>query len=308
MMFRPSPHRFVVSGSNNDRKPLKAPSRLARQLLSDPSGDAPSSTATSKFSKAPRFVVSTPNSQPQNGPSSTPRLRFSLTQQERREDVQEVLSQSDHEDNGEPVPISVEDDGIDQGHELSHQSPKRRRVEETGRADATGINSRNTPSRFAFTQTQTSNIGDGRPASRPAFLKSSIPAEQPGEPLPDVFSPRKRGRGFVPNGMAAELQSWIFETGNAAVQSRRGQDYLRGEDYAIRIQVHEVSGNGPFFVYAETSDGTPQRVLLVEGSERSGSRATSIRAEDIIGIRAPIWTITVDGKEWTVGVDYKILS
>jgi len=108
--------------------------------------------------------------------------------------------------------------------------------------------------------------------------------------------------------MAAELQSWIFETGNAAVQSRRGQDYLRGEDYAIRIQVHEVTGDGPFFVYAETSDGTPQRVLLVEGNNRSGSKATSIRTEDIIGIRSPTWTITVDGKDWTVGVDYKILS
>jgi len=292
---------------------VKTPSRLSRQILSDSPANAPPSTVTPKFSKAPRFSVSTPNTQLQQGSPSTPRPRFGLTQQEHREDVQEVQPQSDHEENGEPAHILVEDrhgdDGIPQDwQESPHQYAKRRRVEATQHAESSNLRNTNTPSRFAVHPTQSSNSADARSAPRPTFLKSSIPAEQPGEPLPDVFSPHKRGQRFVPGGMAAELQSWIFETGNAAVQNRRGMGHLSGENYAVTIQVHECSGDGPFFLYAETSDGIPQRVMLVEGNNTTGSKLQSIKNEDIIGIRAPIWTITIDGKDWTVGVDYKILS
>jgi len=292
---------------------VKTPSRLSRQILPDSPANAPPSTVTPKFSKAPRFSVSTPSTQPQHGSPSTPRPRFGLTQQEQREDVQEVQSQSDHEESSEPAQTFAEDrHGEDvirrDWQESPHQSAKRRRVEATRHAESSDLPNTNTSSRFAIHSTQPSNSADARSASRPAFLKSSIPAEQPGEPLPDVFSPHKRGQRFVPGGMAAELQSWIFETGNAAVQNRRGIGYLAGENYAVTIQVHEISGDGPFFLYAETSDGVPQRVMLVEGNNTTGSKPPSIRNEDIIGIRSPIWTITMDGKDWTVGVDYKILS
>jgi len=237
-----------------------------------------------------------------------------LTQQEQREDVQEVPSQSDHEDEEAERNVIEEGHSVDgafqRWQESPYESAKRRRVisEAPRQAESSNLRHTDTSSRFAMQSMHPSKTADARSASRPSFLKSSIPAEQSGEPLPDVFSPHKRGQRFVPGGMAAELQSWIFETGNAAVQSRRGPDYLAGDNYAVTIQVYEVSGDGPFFLYAETSDGVPQRVMLVEGNNTTGTRPRSIRNEDIIGIRSPIWTITMEDKDWTVGVDYKILS
>jgi hypothetical protein len=101
-----------------------------------------------------------------------------------------------------------------------------------------------------------SAYGDGAAIRRPAFLRTSIaPPEQ--EPLPDAFSPHRRGEKFVPGGMAASLQQWVIEAGQAAMQSRRGYGYLRGEEYVLKVTVASVSSAGsPLLVRGRQTDGT----------------------------------------------------
>lgn len=103
--------------------------------------------------------------------------------------------------------------------------------------------------------------------------------------------------------MAATVQQWVLETGQAAVQSRRGQGYLRGDAFAVKVKVEEVNGDGPYFVKAKTVDGELVKVMLVQSAAEATPREGSV-----IGIRAPTWDVAIEGKEWKVGIDWKVLS
>lgn len=107
--------------------------------------------------------------------------------------------------------------------------------------------------------------------------------------------------------MAAELQSWISETAEAAMDSRRGRDYLRGEDWVFTLKVASVTGSGPYFVEAEHGGQDEGLVILVDGQTKPGSKKERVKQGDLIGIRAPTWSIDVMGKSWAVGVDWAIM-
>lgn len=196
-------------------------------------------------------------------------------------------------------------------------SPKRRRLDDMSKmtsparpqfkAPATPA-SRSAPN-FSFTSSRATPIPESHDAVDPRrtpFLRPPVEPQEPSEPLPEAFSPHRKGQKFVPGGMAATLQQWVVETGSSAVQSRRGQSYLRGEDYVMRIQVDEMKGHGPSTVRGRQSNGDPVDALLVGVGSRVGAGSKELMSGVIIGLRAPTWTIEIDGRDYVVGVDWRV--
>ncbi|KAF1354692.1 hypothetical protein BDV97DRAFT_365938 [Delphinella strobiligena] len=152
-------------------------------------------------------------------------------------------------------------------------------------------------------------------SNRSAFLKPSLPppdAAAAAEPLPDAFSPHRKGQRYVPGGMAAEFSSWVIETGQAASLSRRGKGYLRGSDFVRETRIgrvresHEDHGTmGPVFVEGVDGGGGECRVMLAQRAEEKHG----VKVGDVVGIRAPSWDVVVDGvgDGWVVGVDWRIV-
>jgi hypothetical protein len=104
--------------------------------------------------------------------------------------------------------------------------------------------------------------------------------------------------------MAATLQQWVIETGQAAVQSRKGQGYLKGEDYVMRAKVESFTGEGPFTAHARLPSGEAVNAILA-GSRQARGRELSEGC--VVGVRAPTWELELDGTMWMVGVDWRVL-
>ena len=248
-----------------------------------------------------------------------------------REDVEDATEPNDDDemldDGGElalpPTETDVEDPGRHPQwtHDLAF-SPKRRRLHDR---DATL-----SPTRSTFKQSQPqappSSVATPRPAhsqaqpmrsanaaesigfQRPAFLRQSADPQQPSEPLPDTFSPHKRGDRFVPGGMAATMQQWVIETGQAAAQSRKGQGYMRGEDYVLRVKVDEIIGEVSFTVRGRIASGDVVNLLLAGSSSTAAHGREEVKVDSFVGVRAPTWNLELDGRNWTVGVDWRLLA
>ena len=198
-------------------------------------------------------------------------------------------------------------------------SPKRRRLDGNDASASSAISTFREPqtpashlqrptSHFAHFQLQptpSSTSAEAATIQRPAFLRPSLPPQEPIEPLPQAFSPHRRGQKLVPGGIAATMQQWVIETGQAAVQSRRGQGYLRGEDHVTRAKVEQFSGTGPYTARARLGSGEAVNLLLAGGSDVNSS---GMKVGSVVAIRAPTWDIELEGAKWDVGVDWRILS
>lgn len=219
----------------------------------------------------------------------------------------------------QPVPAAetsvVEDQSGQQWSNNVAFSPKRRRIDDGDaqassarepRVELPAAGARFPPS-FAQATTASTSTEPGS-TQRPAFIRQPIQPQEPAEPLPEAFSPHRRGQKFVAGGMAATLQQWVLDTGQAAVQSRKGQEYLRGEDYVMRVKVDEVTGSGPFIVRAKTVNGDVVAILLAGGAHALGSESKQVHAGGVVGIRAPTWEIQLDSTTYTVGVDWRIIA
>ncbi|KAI7231628.1 hypothetical protein KC330_g6322 [Hortaea werneckii] len=143
---------------------------------------------------------------------------------------------------------------------------------------------------------------------RPSFLKPASTENEPSEPLPELFSPHRRGDKFVPGGMAATMQTWILQTGQAAIHGRKQQIIHRGDDFLAKHKVEELLGQGPYTAKAITMDGTPTNVLLARDNNTSGESRASVVVGHVVGIRAPSWQVEIEGKMWVVAVDWKIVE
>lgn len=205
-------------------------------------------------------------------------------------------------------------------NDLAFSPSKRRRIHnEDEHASAeqhhtNSLESRLTSEATRFTKTfaapgQHPNFIESGDLHRPAFLR---PPQQPHpitEPLPEAFSPHRRGQKFVPGGMAATVQQWVLETGQAAAQSRRGQGHQHGEDYIMRAKVESaVESSGSFSVRARLPDGRSLDFLLAGGRGSNSLPSSQIVPGAVIGIRAPTWEVELDGKMWTVAVDWRVVA
>lgn len=197
----------------------------------------------------------------------------------------------------------LDDHGLGDGFDIATASPARPTFKHpTTPASALAARSQH----FSRAGSVASSIGDDKTSiRRPAFLSSSVQPQERHEPLPEAFSPHRRGEKFVPGGMAATMQQWVIETGQSAFHSRKGQGYLRGEDYVLRVKVQSVRGGSPLLVEARQSDGTMDKLLLVVDAK---NESIEVEKGSVVGIRAPTWDVELDGQSWTIGVDWKLLQ
>ncbi|KAK5127243.1 hypothetical protein LTR85_008605 [Meristemomyces frigidus] len=338
----PSPHRFVPGQQRkaSPTKKAKPPSALRRHVSGD--GFEPVTTqqaaSSSQFASTPRFSVGQPKPRPSPArPSSPPNAAlvnaFRATAR-RAEDVVDAPPEGEGQDEemldderAAALPTTEHRQAADSEwiNDLPY-SPKRRRVNELG-SDERNLATSSSPARPGFRHPQTpasqlpkaaprfaapqsshsSSIAEVASQHRPPFLRPSVAAREPTQPLPETFSPHRRGQKFVPGGMAATVQQWVVETGQAAVQSRRGQAYPRGEDIVMRVKVEEVEGAGPFVATAKTTHREVVNVLLTQSASVSSARVADVKEGDVVGIRAPTWDAQIDGRSWAVGVDWKVI-
>ncbi|KAJ0416799.1 hypothetical protein BJY00DRAFT_290875 [Aspergillus carlsbadensis] len=185
--------------------------------------------------------------------------------------------------------------------------------------------------------------GTPGPATRkPAFVlpRSPSPEQEGPNGIPTPFSPSSHalhriGRQrssvptYLPGGMAAEVRSWILETGTRreqqiqAIRDTRASDDSSPVDlqrYSLVIRITSVRQSalgscGPLaFIQGhevlsfeqESADGgsAPQRNVLLLGAPRSrpgelrtstSARVPSLQARDVVGIyRGLVWEIGVE--------------
>ncbi|KAG9594947.1 hypothetical protein KCU77_g4717, partial [Aureobasidium melanogenum] len=328
----PSPRRFLMNKRPQNHA-TPTPSKLSKQMLQDAADSStprPTSGPTpSQFARVPRFAMSTARraSFPPRSPSpAKPQFSTrgtSTTIENRRDKVKEPISISDddeemldndnHDLNFTPLTQPVSQDSIPEPEKgaylASHlpSSPKRRKVD-IGDPSSTP---QSTPGRFilpsagmsrtTFTQTD----GNASNSSRPAFLMASLPVPETVTPLPDAFSPRRRGQKFMAGGLASELQSWVIEAAQAATQGRP-QSAPSVDDAVHIIEVNEVKGNGPMFAHGTKTGKVNAKVLLIDG--QANQKAVKVKAGDRVSIRLPTWDVEVSGEAWTVGVDWRTMK
>ncbi|GAB7358840.1 hypothetical protein MBLNU230_g4063t1 [Neophaeotheca triangularis] len=324
-----SPHRFLKPTQKRAPSPKKASKPQASNLREevhervDEDLRAKKDVTSSQFARTPRFVASRLQLATQQPSKAAPAQGFRQSGKQ-REDVQEVHSYDD----GEEMLLNGDEDSatIDASESrptkprdqtLPH-SPKRRRLDASDFPETAARTpqraavfkdsmAKSTP-RFKLADAiRTSPAPSTAFASRPAFLRPPAPATQqtPSEPLPEAFSPHRRGQKFVPGGLAATLQQWVVETGQGAAQNRRGQGYLRGEEFVLKVRVEWVGG-GSVVRFVRGLDGEGKGVRLwLPALERSGE---VLERGVVVGVRAPVWEVKVEGGDWVVGADWRVLG
>lgn len=330
----PSPHRFLLNKRPTNHA-TTTPSRLSKQVLQDaPVSSTPRPTSgptPSQFAKVPRFAISTARraSFPPRSPSpAKPQFSVSgpnISHETHHKNIRETISISDDDEemldnDNSNLDFTIltqpeSQDSIPEPEKRAYftsrlpPSPKRRRIKAD---DNTTSTPQPTPGRFILPSTGTSRMpltqadGNTPNSSRPAFLTASMPL--PSEtvaPLPDAFSPRRRGQKFMPGGLASELQSWVIEAAQTASQSRP-RNALAVDDSVHVINVSEVKGGGPIFAHGTGSGKETKKVLLVDG--QANQRADRVKAGDRVSIRLPTWDVQVLGEAWTVGVDWRTMK
>jgi hypothetical protein len=148
-------------------------------------------------------------------------------------------------------------------------------------------------------------------------------AQSTSDPLPEQFSPHRRGQNYVNGGLAAEVRDWLVNIESTIPLKEAGK---RDDEWLVRIAVDEVSGGGA---------DSQARMLLVRGSQipsmngRQGEmadamgevrvmlagegqgaglqRSNRVEAGNMVGIKGPVWEVVIEGEKWGVGVDWKVL-
>ncbi|KAI1177190.1 hypothetical protein F4777DRAFT_577245 [Nemania sp. FL0916] len=191
---------------------------------------------------------------------------------------------------------------------------------------------------------------------QPAFQKAPRfkPAEahnhpqHAAEPLPDVFSPRRRGDKYVPGGLASELRDWLVDVeagigstssanfggatrSNAEWVAKIRVDELMGADGKVRgmalVQGRQVLEQKRTITTAGTTGDDDRRsnedqevvetlgthtvrIILAGPGRLTGlGVAGEVRPGVLLGIARPTWDVVLDGLgRWGVACDWVVLS
>ena len=143
------------------------------------------------------------------------------------------------------------------------------------------------------------------------------------DPLPEQFSPHRRGQNYVNGGLAAEVRDWLVNIESTVPSKEAGK---RDDGWLVRIEVDEVSGggaesqarmllvrgrqvhsmNGGEGEMVDTVSNV--RVMLAgEGQATGLQRGSRLEAGKTVGIKGPVWEVVIEGEKWGVAVDWKVL-
>ena len=298
-----------------------------------------------QFNATPRFnFSSTPRpTQSQNLPASTPSAARYLTPARRvhrldeiadissdgLQDVQDSIEAEEHE--VAIVLLSEEDD--DESYKIKQRSPKRQRFSSS--ADEFGPNEdlhlkrgssplpllSSPPASRRPASSKAPKFIIGSPANLPtpteaqsAFVKpprfrqlelpDHIHSQQ--DPLPDQFSPHRRGQKYIPGGVAAEVRDWLMNM--APTPGGQKLDSL----WLMKLEVEEVSGDsrtGMTMIRGSEGEGrAPINVLLAgEGESVALQKKAKVEVGRTVAIKGTVWDVMIERDKWGVSVEWKVL-
>lgn len=163
-------------------------------------------------------------------------------------------------------------------------------------------------------------------AQQPTFQKAPRfkPIEAPeggpryGDPLPDAFSPHRRGAKYIPGGLALSVRDWFVDVWAGAAQKRDGEG-----EWITRILVDGVQGSAGMTLvtgrYVVREDGEPSvadekdtrnaRVVLTGSQKLVGlERGLEARPGSVVGVGRPSWEVVVPGQgRWGVVCEWAVL-
>ncbi|MCJ1398711.1 hypothetical protein MMC11_001912 [Xylographa trunciseda] len=145
------------------------------------------------------------------------------------------------------------------------------------------------------------------PVTLPKFVIPTPAAVEPLAPLPEAFSPHRRGAKYLPSGLAATCRDWVLSASQWGAQTRRLEDGRQGNcmevEWAARVRVQEVRhGEGMALLRGSV---TGERWMLI-GGDRSGG--ADLRRGGVVGVKRPLWEVEVGGEVWGVGVEWSVLE
>ncbi|KAH8671378.1 hypothetical protein BX600DRAFT_247406 [Xylariales sp. PMI_506] len=333
----PTPHRFLV------------PKRSATQRTDTPK---PLPAGPQQFHATPRFSLhSTPREPAPSLSSSTPVRPAAFVRQSRAEDIDDDaidssppvprasrgldISESIEAEFGQGssalVPESDQLDESDSDHEARAPSPKRRRLSLPSDLDhksprsSPGVEGHDIDQSFGSDdESDRMETDEDEPPAKagvvpqprfqaaPRFKAAEQQDAQHHEPLPEVFSPHRKGAKYVPGGLAAELRNWLID-----IEASTG--YKKDGGFVANVSVVEVRGNSKMQlilgqILNEDSSGPPAspqniRVVLAgEGRLLGLARKNHVVVGSLIGIAKPVWEVDlgIEGR-WLVACDWVVL-
>jgi hypothetical protein len=155
---------------------------------------------------------------------------------------------------------------------------------------------------------------------KPPRFRPPDPSEQAqaqSDPLPEQFSPHRRGHKYVPGGLAAEVRDWLVNI-ESAISANQNKD----DPWLVKLVVDEVSGGtgvGMTLVRGTQiqaitggdmveSLGVVKVILAGEGAGVGLQKEIKVEPGKRLGIKGPVWEVVIEGERWGVGVDWKVLS
>ncbi|KAA8569647.1 hypothetical protein EYC84_001250 [Monilinia fructicola] len=351
----PSPHRFVIK-----KQPPPPRSQLAQDSTPRPAGPQQfNTTPRFTFSFTPRAAAS--QSIPSSTPAgryltparNTPKVRESID--DVPDDCAAHLPLHDsietHDEFDTEIELSTQE--LEDDYEVDTRPSKRQRISPSSAADA--ISEENDdlrPSSLPIVSSPTSHRPNPIPTpnSKPKFLLSTTlppstpsstapttflkpprfrppdPTETQGntDPLPEQFSPHRKGQKYVVGGLAAEVRDWLINIdstipSHGAPGVQKGKD--RDREWIVKMVVDEISGGGRMGMClvrgrkmrdvggVEVVDdlGVVKVMLAGEGAGTGLQRGKDAEVGRVVGIKGPVWEIVIEGEKWGVGVDWKVL-
>lgn len=174
------------------------------------------------------------------------------------------------------------------------------------------------PHRFLFHTEPQTQAAQARQAFKPPpqFKQPSATASlQPQYPLPDAFSPQRRGAKYVNGGLAGELRDWLVDVkgvgdaSEAVTATGIKAAGLADATPARQVHVDDVRrGTAFYLVRGSGSDSDPIRVVLAGDGRLSGlaERRNVVRNGCAVMIHPPVWDVVLDGQTWTVACDWYV--
>ncbi|ORY57255.1 uncharacterized protein BCR38DRAFT_110185 [Pseudomassariella vexata] len=323
----PTPHRFLV------------PKRSARPRSETPK---PLQAGSQQFQATPRFSLhSTPRATGPVQSSSTPAPPTAFQRQRNIDSISDDLGSSPPSPrHSHGLNDSIEFDSVPVSSQIEFPvensddeepdapSPKRRRLSVLDDPDREVSLSpvqrliKSDQRELELThaaEVDPTELAQLQSAQQPTFRKAprfkqvELAAEQQHEPLPDAFSPHRRGAKYVPGGLAAELRDWLMDI-EATTGSKRDGEWLAkilvseartspGMILARGKRVHDDEDQGP----AE-DPGTLNIILAGEGRLIGLARRNEVAPGSVIGIAKPVWEVDIQMEgRWAVACDWVVL-
>lgn len=146
----------------------------------------------------------------------------------------------------------------------------------------------------------------------PRFKPVELSGESHHEPLPDAFSPHRKGTKYVPGGLASQLRDWLIDM-EPTVRQKKDDPWI-AKILIDKLKkcpgTHLVDGQEIFLIDDAPSPAgsTRLRVILAGDGRLTGlARKSEVVEGAIVGIANPVWEVELESECWHVACDWAVL-